>query len=262
MPNPLAWYFWYFFIYFILGLFLPIFAPIKIIPASLGQLKFNIPYAIAIYIGIFFFAQALYRLDISSMAPLSNFGNIFTPILALLFLGEKISLANIPWFILIIASGFLATYDEKLKLKSFLNKYVYFYLIFVFCLSLTRIFTNKGTGSLGYWNFTFYEFFYGSFPLLLITPFIYKKIKVSVKTVLYMFPGVMVEFLAVMILLKALSYQVIVPSIIVSIPLVSFIAFGISRLNKNLLEYHPIKIYAIRFSGILVMIFSVIKLAW
>ncbi len=261
MPNPLAWFFWYFFIYFMLSLTLPLFAPIKVIPTSITQLRFNLPYAIAIYTAIFFFAQALYKLDVSSMAPLSNLGNVFVPLLAFLFLGEKMSSSNIPWFILVIICGFLATYDERLKLRSFLNKYVYFYLIFVLFLSITRIFANKGINNLGYWNFTFYEFFYGSFLLLLIIPFIYKKIQVKPKLILFMIPGVATEFLGVLFLLKALSYQVIVPQIITSIPLSSFIAFGISRLDKDLLEYHPLQTYAIRFAGILIMIVGVIKLA-
>lgn len=260
MPNPSSWYFWYFFIYFLLGILLPFFVPVKIIPLSISQLKFNFAYAAFIYTGIFFFAQALYHLDVTTMGPLSNLSNVFVPILAFLFLGEKIASNSIVWLILIVVCGFLAAYDEKLKLKSFSNKYIYSFLLFVLFLSVTRIFVNKGINSLGYWNFTFYQFFYGSFLLLLITPFIYKKISVGLKPILFMIPGVILEFFALLSLLKALSYQIIVPSIIVSIPLSSLIVFAISRFDKNILEDHPLKTYVIRFSSILVMTLALIKI--
>jgi uncharacterized membrane protein len=261
MPNPYAWFFWYFLIYFILGLFLPFFTPIKIVPLDVRALSFNVPYAIAIYIGIFCFAQAIYRLDVTTMGPLSNWGNVFTPLLAFLVLGEKLPFQNIPWLILIVVAGIFAAYDERLKVKSFFNKYVYLFLVFVFCLSVTRIAANRGINSVGFWNFTFYEFFYGSIGLLIITPFIYKKIKVNIKPILFMIPAVVLEFLGLLAILKAFSYQVIIPAIISSIPLGSVIAFVISRYDSKLLEYHPLKTYAIRFLGIFLMTVGLIILA-
>jgi len=263
MPNPYAWFFWYFIIYFALGLFLPLFNSIKVIPTSISQLSFNLPYAIAIYIGIFCFAHAIYKLDVTTMGPLSNLGNnIFTPLLALLLLGEKIPSQNLPWFILIVGAGFLAVYDERLKIKSFFNKYVYIYLIWVFCLSVTRIAANKGTNAVGFWNFTFYEFFYGTIGgLLIVTPFIYKKVKVGIKPILFMVPGVVLEFLGLLAILKAFSYQVIVPAVVGSVPLSSVIAFVLSRFDKRLLEYHPLKTYMVRFLGIFLMTVGLIKLA-
>lgn len=262
MPNPYAWFFWYFLIYFALGLFLPLFNPIKVIPANISQLSFNIPYAIAIYIGIFCFAHAIYKLDVTTMGPLSSLGNnVFTPLLALLLLGEKIPSQNLPFLILIVVAGFFAVYDERLKFKSFLNKYVYVYLVWVFCLSVTRIAANRGTNAVGFWNFTFYEFFYGSIGLLIITPFIYKKIRAGIKPILFMIPAVVLEFLGLLAVLKAFSYQVIVPAIVGSVPLSSIIAFTLSRFNKRLLEYHPLKTYAIRFLGIFLMTLGLIKLA-
>jgi len=260
MPNPYAWFFWYFIIYFILGLFLPLFNPIKIIPSNIKLLLFNVPYALSIYIGIFCFAQALYKLDVTTMGPLSSLGNVFTPLLAFFILGEKIPFQNIPWLILIIVAGILPVYDERLKLKSFFNEYVYLFLIFVFCISVTRIVANKGINAVGFWNFTFYEFFYGSIGLLIITPFIYKKIKVGIKPVLFMIPAVVLEFFGLLAILKAFSYQVIIPAIISSIPLASIVAFALSRFDKKLLEYHPLKTYAIRFLGVFLMTVGLIIL--
>lgn len=262
MPNPYAWFFWYFLIYFLLGLFLPFFSPIRVIPLDFKLLLFNVPYMIAIYIGIFCFSLSLYKLDVTTMGPLSNWGNVFTPLLAFFILGEKISSQNMPWLILIIFAGILASYNEKMKLKSFFNKYVYLYIIFVFCLSITRIASNRGTNAVGFWNFTFYEFFYGSIPLLLILPFIYKKIKVGIKPILFLIPGVLLEFLGLLAAIKAFSYQVIIPNIIISIPLGSIIAFTLSRYNKNLLEYHTLKTYAVRFTGIFLITLGLIMISF
>ncbi|HUV47248.1 MAG TPA: hypothetical protein VMW29_03880 [Candidatus Bathyarchaeia archaeon] len=262
IPNPYAWFFWYFLIYFVLGLFLPFFSPIQIIPSDFRVLFYNVPYAIAIYIGIFCFSLALYKLDITTMAPLSNWGNVFTPMLAFFILGEKIQPKNMPWLLLIIIAGILATYNEKTKLKSFFNKYIYLYLVFVFCLSITRIVSNMGTNAVGFWNFTFYEFFYGSVGLLIITPFIYKKIKVGIKPVLFLIPGVLLEFLGLLAVIKAFSYQVIIPALVSSMPLGSIIAFILSRYDRRLLEYHPLKTYAIRFAGIFVMTFGLIMILY
>jgi len=260
MPNPYAWFFWYFVIYFVLGLFLPFFNPIQVIPFDFRVLLFNVPYAIAIYIGIFCFALAIYKLDVTTIGPLSNWGNVFTPLLAFFILGEKISPQNVPWLILIIVAGVLAAYSERTKLKSFFNKYIYLYLIFVFCLSVTKIVSNIGTNAVGFWNFTFYEFFYGSSLLLFITPFIYKKIKVGIKPILFLIPGVLLEFLGLLSVIKAFSYQVIIPAIVTSIPLGSIIAFALSRYNKQLLEYHPLKTYVVRFIGIFLMTFGLIMI--
>ncbi|OQX50827.1 hypothetical protein B5M47_02920 [candidate division CPR3 bacterium 4484_211] len=261
MPNPYAWFFWYFLIYFCLGLFLPLFNPIKVIPADIKQLSFILPYTIPIFIGIFCFSHALYKLDVTTMGPLFNLGNVFTPLLAFFVLGEKIPFQNIPWLILIVIAGFFAVYDERLKFKSFLNKYVYVFLLWVFCLSITRIAANRGTNALGFWNFTFYEFFYGSIGLLFFLPFIYKKIKVEIKPILFMIPAVVLEFFGLLLILKAFSYQVVVPAIVNSMPLGSVVAFALSRSNKRLLEYHPLKTYAIRFLGIFLMTVGLIRLA-
>lgn len=262
MPNPKAYFFWYFVIYGLLGLSLPLFNHIQIIPTDIRLLRFNIPYAFFISIGIYCFANAIYKLDVTTMGPLSNLGNVFTAFLAWLLLGEIIPQKNIVWFILIILAGMLATYNERLKLKSFFNKYVYIFLTWVFCLSLTRIIANKGINTIGYWNFTFYELFYFSIVIILVFfPFLLKKIKVGVKPVLFMIPPILFEFLGLLLILKAFSFRVISPAIISSIPLSSIFAFTISRFNKKFLEYHPLKTYLIRFIGIATMTFAVIKLS-
>jgi len=71
---------------------------------------------------------------------------------------------------------------------------------------------------------------------------------------------VLLEFFAVLMILKALAYQVVIPVIITSIPLASIIAFFLSRFNKKLLENHPLKTYAVRFTGIFLMTLGLIKL--
>lgn len=258
MPNPYAWFFWYFLIYFVLGLFLPFFNPIQVIPSDFRVLLYNVPYAIPIYIGIFCLAIAIYKLDVTTMGPLSNWGNVFTPLLAFFILGERILPQNIPWLLLIIIAGVLTAYNEKTKLMSFFNKYVYLYLVFVLCIAITRIAANRGANAVGFWNFTFYEFFYGSTIFLAILPFIYKKIKVGIKPVLFLIPGVVLEFLGLLAVLKAISYQVIVPTIVTSLPLGSIVAVTLSRYNKQLLEYHPLKTYVIRFTGIALMVLGLI----
>jgi len=262
MPNPKAYFFWYFVIYGLLGLSLPLFNHIQIIPTGISLLRFNLPYAFFISIGIYCFAYAIYKLDVTTMGPLSNFGNVFTAFLAWLFLGEIIPQKNILWLMLIIFAGILATYNERLKLKSFANKYIYLYLGWVFCLSLTRIIANKGINTIGYWNFTFYELFYFSIAIVLIfLPLLWKQIKVGTKPVLFMVPPILFEFLGLLLILKAFSFKVISPAIISSIPLSSIFAFTISRFNKKFLEYHPLKTYIIRFLGIAIMTFAVIKLS-
>lgn len=261
IPNPKAYFFWYFVIYGLLGLFLPLFHDIQIIPPNINFLKFNIPYAFFISIGIYCFAHAVYKLDVTTMGPLSNFGNVFTAFLAWLLLGEIIPQKNIVWLALIIFAGILATYTEQLKLKSFANKNVFVYLGWVFCLSLTRIFANRGINTVGYWNFTFYELFYFSIVIVLaFLPFVSKQIKVGAKPVLFMIPPILLEFLGLLLILKAFSFEVISPAIISSIPLSSIFAFTISRFNKKFLEYHSLKTYLIRFTGIAIMTAAVVKL--
>jgi drug/metabolite transporter (DMT)-like permease len=86
MPNPYAYFFYYFLIYFFLGLFLPVFRPIEVIPENVSHLLPVLPYAVTIYVGMLCFSLAIYRLDVTTISPLINFKNVFTPILATLFL--------------------------------------------------------------------------------------------------------------------------------------------------------------------------------
>lgn len=262
MPNPQAYFFYYFLIYAILGLVIVMVRPVDIIPSNILDLKILLPYAIPIFVGIYCLAHAMFTADITVMAPIGNLGNVFVPVLAMLVLKESVSLEKLPWFLLIVLAGFLVSYNERLKFKAFWNKDVLLVLIFVFCISVTRIVAPSVIKYFGYWNFIFYEFTYmGFLGLLLLTPFLYRKIKISLTPVFFLALGVVFEFLGLLFMLKALTYQLIMPVLIVSLPLSSVITFIISRFNKNLLEDHSLKTYFIRFIAMGVMLFGIVMLA-
>lgn len=234
LPNHLAWFFWYFVIYFLLGRFVPFFVSIRNpIPQNIFLLRYNFLYGFFIYLGIFFFSYSLYHLDVSVISPLSNFTTVFILILAYFFLGEKIILNKIIWFLLIIIGGFIASYNEKLKGKSFLNKYVFSFIFWTFCLATTRIVINKATKVLDYWQFVYYQFTYSIIFLILIYPFIRKKIKTSLKSIFYLSIPIIFEFFGVLTTIKAFSYQVSIPAVVSSFPLLFIIVFIISRINKK-----------------------------
>lgn len=262
MPNPYAYYFWYMIIYFFLGLAIPLFVqPISIIPVSFDAIKYSMLYEIFIHLGIFLFALALFKIDITVMPAIGNLGTIITPVVAYFLIGENMPVSNIPWLLLIFSAGFFGVYNEKLKLKSFLDKNLLYLLGFTACLSLTRIFANKGIAFAGYWNFSFYNFAYGIVIPILLLPFLLKKLKTSLKSILFLTMGIIFEFFGLLAAFKAFSYRVTLPTIIMTIPLASVIVFIISRFSPRFLENHPLKTYAIRFGAVGIMTFGIIILA-
>jgi drug/metabolite transporter (DMT)-like permease len=258
MPTPIANYFYYMVIYFFLSLLIPLFTPVHIIPANIGVLLTVAPYSILILIAFYFFFQALFELDLTVMQPLANLGTVFIAIFAVLFLHTALTPIKILLLAAVVITGLGASYDEKLKWKAFFSKQIFMYIMFVFCLTLSKIFLNKGLNQIEYWDYNFYHYVYLCGLIFLLTPFIYKKLKVPIKSILYLAVGIVFEYIALLFVFLAYKKDVIIPEIITILPLTSVAVVILSNRFKGLLEFHSNKVYIIRFTAIALMTAAII----
>lgn len=261
VKNPLVFYFYYLVVYFSLGLLIFFIKPIDIIPPSFNIFKPVLVYTIITFISFFFFFFNLYKLDITTFAPLYNFRAIFSTVLAVLFLGVIISTGKIPWLLTIFVAGFFVSIDEKMSLRTFFQKPVFGFLLYVFGLAVLSVLANVGVTNVGYWNFLFYTYVYGSLWGILILPKIYKEIKISFSQFWPILVSTGFECLGYSLYVKAVSQNVIVSTVILSFPISSVFTYIISRFKPELLEHHTTKVYLVRFLAISLMFIASIMLA-
>jgi drug/metabolite transporter (DMT)-like permease len=259
--NSLVFYFYYMLIYFLLGLLIPLVKPVQLIPADLGALTPVILNSVTVFAGYYFFFSNIYKLDITTFMPLYNFRNIFSPVLAMIFLGETISAVQAPWFLLIVAAGFFVGVDEKMSLRSFFQRPILTFLIYVFSLSVSSIFVNRGVAAVGYWNFLFYIYVSGFIlALIFLLPRVYREIKITFAQFWVAFAGVLFEFVGVALFVKALSYNVTISTVVLSLPIPPIITYIISCFKPDLLEHRPVQVYLVRFAAMVAMFVATVML--
>lgn len=261
IENSLVFYFYYMLVYFLLGILVPFVKPIDLIPTDLGALRPVIINSVVVFLGYFLFFANLYKLDITTFGPLYNFRNIFSPVLAALFLGETISAGQIPWFLVIVITGFFVSIDERMSLRTFLQRPVLTFLLFVFSLSLSSIFVNRGVAGVGYWNFLFYTYVSGFIlGLTFLLPKVCREVRITFAQFWSVFVGTIFEFVGVALFVKALSYQVIVPTLVLSLPVFPVLTYIISRFRPELLEHHTTRVYIVRFIAIFLMFVATVMI--
>ena len=227
---------------------------------SLIDFKYIFLTSLTITIAMILYFFVLYHIDASVIGPLYNFRIFFSILLSTIFLHEILNPTYYLWIGILTIGGFFVTFNEKTKLKSFFQKPVFIFLIYVFGLALMSIFINKGVNISGYWNFTFW-YKVISFILVLFTiPFFKKDFKVSRKQFSTISIISLIGFLGTLFANQAFSINVTIPTAIFSIPGSMIIIFILSRLKPDLLEKHSLKVYTIRFFAASIMIFAAFQL--
>lgn len=209
-----------------------------------------------------FYILAIYRLDVSTISPLFNFRTVFAVFLGVLFLQEKFTTHQVVLSAIIIVAGIFATVDEKFHIHSFFNPSVGIGLTAMAFLSLNNASIK--------WAFTFNDvwtvnLWIGiiSFIVVLPTlPLFYKDL-LKIKTNQLWPVGLMGLFqtLTNFALTSALAVNVGITSIIMSIPFSMILAVLFSIFAPKLLEKHTIKIYIIRFTAAIIMIYGALQLS-
>lgn len=209
-----------------------------------------------------FYVLALYRLDVSVLSPFGNLRTAITAILSVILLGEALSTGQYLLIGLIFISGAVLAYDEKTKLKSFLQPAIGIAFLYVLFSSLWNISIKQSIIEVGYWATTIWSYIISVIFLGLTAPLFWRDLKkVKTKQIGVIFFLSIGSVAASLFAFKALETNVSISSAIMNLPLSGVAAFLLSLFIPSLLEKHPIKVYLIRFSAVAVMILSAIQLS-
>lgn len=205
---------------------------------------------------------AMYKLDVSTISPLFNFRTAFAAILGVLLLGEV--LTPVQWGLIatIFTAGMFVSLDERLKIKSFFQWPIAVILVSMLILALMSIYMNKALAENGYWEVTLWTLILTSVFTLPTVPLFFKDIR---RTRVHDYGGVAVMglfgALGTIFANRAYKDNVSITTAIISIPFSMIFAFLLSRVNPKLLEKHTLGVYAVRFTGALVMIGAALALS-
>lgn len=209
-----------------------------------------------------FYVLALYKLDISVLSPLYNLRTPISVVLSVLFLGELLTGFQFGLVIVITVAGIFVAYDEKLKFKAFFKRSIGLAILGIVSSALLGVFTKPAINTNGYWEATFWSVAVTQVLLLFTwSKFRQDILKVSPKQLVACILLAAIEALGVFAQNKAYATNVGISVTIINLPLSMVMAFIFSRFAPKLLEYHPWKIYAVRFAAAGVMIVMAIQLS-
>lgn len=247
---------------------------------SLGILVFTIPFALwngarvpthweNLLIASIFSALAgilyillLYKLDVSVLAPLFNFRTVFAVILSIFLLKEFLTTNQYILIAIVFISGMFLTIDENFTLRSFFRPVIALAMIEMVVLAIMAIFINKSVAENGYWGTTLGIAILGQLLLLFTVPLFKKDLgRISIKQI---WPSTLMAatgVIGVLSSIKAYAANVSISTAIVSIPFSMIMAFLFSVFAPKLLEKHTLRVYAIRFVAVAIMIIAALKLS-
>lgn len=213
-------------------------------------------------LGATFYTLALYRLDVSILAPLYSFRTVFAVILGSVVLGEVLSLSQYGLIGIVIVAGIFVSLDENWTIKSFFNKSVGIAMLDMVALAFMALFTNKALHEVGFWPATFWITFIAQI-FLLPTIFLFKKdiIQVRRKQAISIFLVALTGIGSALAVNKAYETNIGITAVIISVPISMFFALAFSIFKPELLERHTAKVYAVRFIAATIMVIAAIKLS-
>lgn len=209
------------------------------------------------------YTLSIYKLDVTTLAPLFSLRTVFAVILGVLFLGETVSALGTALIVLIILASPLASYDEHLRLKAFLNKYVLLAVFAMLVLALEGYFVNRSAAANGFATTILWQ---DILSLLMLLPTLalanLDKERVTRKKLLPFVALGVTGFIYRATTTVAYAHNLALSSVIVSLPFSMVFAYLVSRRRPDMLENHPPRVYAMRFAGTAVMITAAIWLSF
>ena len=212
-------------------------------------------------IGNVLFAFALYNTDISVLTPLFNLKAVVTTFLGIFLLHEFITSQQILYITIIIISSMFVTIDERLSFKSFFNKWVLIIILEIIAFSFSSFFVKKAAFHDSMWTVNLWV---GIISMLCYLPTFYF-FKNDIKTINFRqikYFCLIGLFGAIGFFTSNIAYQinVSISSVIMAIPISMFLVMILSLFKRDLLEYHSVKIYSIRFIFAIFIVFFAAKL--
>jgi drug/metabolite transporter (DMT)-like permease len=193
--------------------------------------------------------------------PLYNFRSIFAVIIGTIFFEEKFATNKLFFIGIIFVAGIFTSLDEKFSLKSFFKITIAIGIATVFFNTLNNAFTKTVMTTNTLWTTNLWIAVLEFIFLIPTIPLFKKEIKKV--NFSHLFPvGLMGLFSTVsgFAANKAFQGNLGISSIIMNIPTSMIIAFLFSIFAPSLLEKHSLKIYAIRFIAVAIMIWAAMQL--
>src|SRR5258708_4291364 len=209
-----------------------------------------------------FYILSLQVMDVTALGPLFNFRSVFSVILGVIMLGEKLS----PWHVVLIGlifiGGILVNVDEKLKLKAFFRPAMAIVMLFLLTLSLLGVYTNLAIAENGFWTTTLWSIVIAQVMTLITLPLFWKHLlKTKVKKYSGLFVMSIASAVASLTANRAYASNAGITSVILSLPFSMIFTICISVFNPKLMEHHKAKIYAVRVAAAGVMLLAAIELS-
>ena len=207
------------------------------------------------------YTYAIFRIDVSTMAPLFSFRTIFAVIIGVVVLDETISSIEFGLLFVIVLISPLAAYDPQLKLKAFFTRPVLIAIVAMLSLAGAGYYTNRSSEINGYATTLIWQDVF-TLAFLLPTLALAKRseIKLSLKKALpFVLLGVG-SFLYTVSATEAYRRNLALSSVIISLPISMVLVIVMSRKYPKLLEDHPARVYFVRVAAAVIMVSASIVL--
>lgn len=208
------------------------------------------------------FIVSMFKLDVSTIAPMFNFRTIFAVILGMLFLQESFSAYQLGLFIIIVIAGMFATVDEDFNIKSFFTPAIGIILTAMFFLAINNAIIKVAVSHNGLWTTNVWIGIFSLIFVLFTYPLFKKDIKkISRNHILPLVSIGVFQTITNFALAASLAVNVSITSLIMSVPVSMILAVILSLIFPKLLEHHSVKVYAVRFIATIVMIVAALQLS-
>jgi len=207
------------------------------------------------------FVLALYKLDVSVLAPLFSFRTAMAVILGALFLGEVLTLHQYLLIGVIFVFGIFVAVDERFNLRSFFTRGTAIALLSMLALVLMAIFTKKAIAETTFWDASIWIALLGQLWLLpTIALFKRELAATTAKQYGIVFATALAGVVGTLAANAAYAANVSIAATIISLPFSMVLAFLFSVFAPELLEHHTLKVYAVRFVSATIVIVAALNL--
>ena len=208
-----------------------------------------------------FWIFSTYALDVTVLVPLFNFRGAFAVIIGAMFLGEKFTSIQILYVAIIFLAGMFTSIDEKFSLRSFFNTLILLALVTMLFLTINNALIKISLQTNSLWANNLWIAIFNTIFLIPTLPRFYKDLKkINYSHVLPV--GAMGVFSTITEFSANVAYKANlgISSLIMNTPFSMILALLFSIFAPKLLEKHTVKVYAIRFTASLVMIYCAMQL--
>lgn len=210
-----------------------------------------------------FYTISLYKLDVTTIAPLFSLRTVFAVLLGILVLQEKVGFLGFGLIAVIVLMSPFAAYNENLKIRAFFQKWVLIAVAAMAFLALDGYFTNVSVAKNGYATTLLWQ---DILTLLFLLPTLKfakgdGEGRLAVKK-LYPFMLLGLTHFGYLVTADlAYAHNLALSSVIVSLPLSMVFTYLLARRYPKFLENHSSKVYRIRFSVAAIMVSCAIWLS-